>query len=128
MALVVTPLEEEVTVTLRETDTNRPSRITLGFNITGANSEVETENITWTYTLHNLNGSTLNTAELASSDVKYNLSADHRTLTIFNITFFDAGSITLTATNEIGSRNSTLQLIIHGKPIVILVCKSMISE
>ena len=95
----VSPLEEEVTVTLTETDVNRPPNITLGFTITGANPEVEIENIVWTYTLHNLNGSTLNTAELASSGSKYNLSVDYRTLTIFNVTYFDAGSIMLSASN-----------------------------
>ena len=115
MAPTVTPLEEEVTVTLTEADVNRPSQITLGFNVTRANPAVETENITWTYTLHNHNGSTLNTTELASSDFKYNLSADYRTLTIFNITFFDAGSILLSASNGIGTSNSSLQLIVHGK-------------
>ena len=110
----MTPLQEEVTAT--ETgDNNTPTEVTLGFSITRANPEVEVENITWTYTLLNHNGTTLDTAELEGNSAKYNFSADYRMLTIFNITFFDAGSITLSASNEIGTSNSTLQLIIHGK-------------
>lgn len=111
MPPTVTPVEAElIGVEARD---SRPSEITVSFIIARANPEVEVENITWTHNV--VNGSRRDLAAmLAMSDSKYNFSADFRTLTVFNLSFFDAGSIMLTASNEAGTSNATLQLIIHG--------------
>ena len=96
-----------------ETRDGRPSDITVGFTITRSDPEVQLENITWTYTINDTN---MDVQDLVMEDSsKYQLSDNLRTLTIFNLSFFDAGSITLTASNEAGTVSSTLQLIVHGQ-------------
>ena len=96
-----------------------PSEITVGFTITGAFPEVLIENITW---IHAGNDITMNSS-------KYSLSADLCTLTIFNLSFIDSGSITLIARNEAGTGRGTLQLTVYGAhpplfhtPISIIYC------
>ena len=110
MPPTVNPMETELIGV--ETRDGRPSEVVVGFTITRAIPEVAVENITWVHNM--INGSSRDIAALLAMDSKYNFSADFRTLTIFNLTFADTGSITFIASNEAGASNATLQLIIHG--------------
>ena len=95
-----------------ETRDGRPSEITVRFTITRDDPEVALDDITWTYT--NRSDISVDVAALVMMDSRFQLSADLRSLTISNLSFFDAGSITVNATNEAGTGSGTLQLIIHG--------------
>lgn len=86
--------------------------IRFGFTITQDDPHVAPNGISWTYTNTTDNTST-NVSSLSSS--RFQLSTDRRLLTILGINFFDAGFFTLTATNEAGAGNGTLELVIHGK-------------
>lgn len=111
----VTPLDREPIGV--ETRDGTPSQITVGFSITRAFPSVQLDDITWNYTPTRGSTETSDVAALANNSSKYVLSDDLRTLTIFNLNFSDAGYFTLSAINEAGMRNATLELIIHGKKI-----------
>ena len=103
-----------------ETRDGSPSLIRIGFFITRAIPSVPLENRTWTYT--NLTSMVvLDVEDLVSNGSKYELSLDRQTLTIYNISLFDAGLFTLSATNEVAMHNATLNFIVHGKFITLLL-------
>lgn len=99
-----------------ETRDGTPSQITVGFSITRDFPEVELDNITWTYIAQGQGqDQNVDVLTLASNNSRYELSDDRRTLTIIDVSFSDAGTFTLVATNEAGIGSTSLELIVHGK-------------
>ena len=94
-----------------ETRDNTPSQITVNFTITRDDPPVALDNITWTYR----NSTDTTGVNVESLMPRFQLSQDRRSLTISNLSFFDAGYITLNASNEAGTGSATLQLIVHGR-------------
>ena len=113
MPPTVTALESELIGV--ETRDGSPSQITVGFTITGS---VLLEDIIWTYTPAQGNSSVDVSALATTNSSKYQLSSDLRTLTIFNLDFFDAGNFTLRATNVAGMATGLVELIVHGKETI----------
>lgn len=101
-----------------ETRDGSPSEITLGFTLTRAFPEVSRGDIHWTYTRTNSVGETVSQVIHTSfNDTKFDFTDDLLRVTITKLSLFDAGHFTMTATNEAGTHNASVQLIIHGETI-----------
>lgn len=96
-----------------ETRDGSPSQISIEFAITRADPGVQPENITWTY--RSEEETMAQEMEIADTFNQYEFSDDLVTLTLFNLSFFDAGFFTLRAANEAGMHSATLELVIHGE-------------
>ena len=115
----VTPTEEEL-IGVEHRD-NTSSDITVSFTITRAFPAVEVQDIVWSYTLTRgpMNSTEMDVLTLAMNSSKYSLSADRRSLIIYDVDFFDAGYFTVNATNEAGTGTATQELIVHGEEICL---------
>ena len=109
----VTAINEEVIGV--ETRDNRSSFIDLGFKITRADPEVSLTDIVWTYAPNNMTGELINRTAIYS---RLNFTEDMRSVTVTVTSLSDAGTFTLTATNEAGSHNASVNLVIHGMTFV----------
>lgn len=78
----------------------------LAFSVINAAPLVKPEGIKW-----KLNGSSID----VNSNSRYNFSSDRRTLTINNALLADQGIYTLNASNEIGHKSESIELIVDGK-------------
>ncbi len=96
-----------------ETRDGSPSEITVGFSITRALPSVSRDNITWTYFI-DATMEQVDLRELADNNSKYIFDESYETLTINNLSYFDAGIVILSASNEAGIKNASLNLTIHG--------------
>ena len=96
-----------------ETRDQSPSEIAITFIITRADPEVVPVDIVWTYV-----ASTTVTEQLIHETAFYprvNLTMDRRSITLRNLSLSDAGTFTLSATNEAGTHHASVTLIIHGR-------------
>ncbi len=110
----VTAINEEVIGV--ETRDNRSSFIDLGFTITRADPEVSLTDIVWTYAPNNMTGKLINNRTAIYP--RLNFTEDMRSVTVTVMSLSDAGTFTLTATNEAGSHNASVNLVIHGMTFV----------
>ena len=83
-----------------------------GFVIEHDFPPVQLNNIQWHFT--NLSNVTVDLRANGTDSAHYTLSKDFRQLQITNVQLSDRGHYTLTATNEAGIRNSTINLDVHG--------------
>ena len=90
--------------------------VTLAFNITDASPEVQTDNISWTFT--DVNMANFDVPTISNVANFFNLtglfSDDRLSLTFMNLTNRFEGTYTVTATNEAGSASASLILVIQG--------------
>lgn len=82
----------------------------MGFVIVNDFPRVNLTNIQWQFV--DLNNTVVNL--LSMTDTRHTFTSDLRVLTINPVLLSDRGTYTLTATNEAGIRNSTINLIVHG--------------
>lgn len=120
MPPTVTPTEEEL-IGVEHRD-NTTSDITVSFSITRAFPAVEVQDIVWSYTLSRgpMNSTKMDVLALAMNSSKYNLSADRRSLVVYDVDFFDAGYFTVNATNEAGIGTATQEFVVHGERVVCM--------
>ena len=91
------------------------TEISIEFSITRDYPSVEMDGIVWSYRESEESLETVNTTMLDSDDSRISFSGDLTTLTILDVNFFDAGLYTLSATNEAGTHNNTIELVVHGE-------------
>ena len=82
---------------------------TLSFTITDDFPKVKTENIFWHFT----SNKTRETDSIQENDI-YSISAERLSLRIADVELDQRGDYTLTATNEAGVRNATINMDVHG--------------
>ena len=97
--------------------------VTLNFTISDASPEVQTENIQWTF--RDLNGSSFNIPTNLLNTTFSNLmgvfSGDRLSLTLSGLTNDFEGMYEMTATNEAGSDSATIELVIEGHSLFIVM-------
>ena len=114
-----------------QTRDGSPSHISIVFDIVGALPSVQLEDIMWTYTPY---GDNPDNTPLFSDTSGYtfdDVNGLYTNLTIFNVTVSDSGSFTLSASNVVGTRSATIELLVHGKCIhfhVITCSRSFIPQ
>ena len=116
---VIAVNEEEIGV---ETRDGSPSFISISFDITRADPKVTPADIIWTYAPNNTESRLVNETDIYPT---LNFTMDRRSVTVSNLSLSDAGTFTLIATNEAGSHNASVKLIIHGKELAILKIKQL---
>lgn len=98
----------------------------MGFSIDFDIPLVQSHNIQWHFT--NLSNMTIVILENSTSiSSRYVFSDNFHNLTISNVKLRDRGRYTLTATNEAGTRSSTLYLNVNGKYNSIMIALSTIN-
>lgn len=114
---MVTPVRSEPLIVVLSRDGN-PSQVNMTFSITGGESAVEPDDISWTYhTYANEDLEAIDIETLARSSSKYEFSYDLRTLTIFNLSLSDGGVFTFSAANVAGMESASQELVIYGECI-----------
>ena len=100
-----------------ETRDGVSGRISLSFIITEAYPPVQEDNITWTY-VNGTNEERLDViSELVDLDERFSITIENglQTLNIASLQLFDSGVYSLTASNEIGSNTTAINLTVHGE-------------
>ena len=96
--------------------------VTLTFTISDASPEVQTENIQWTF--RDLNGNSFNiptNLTTTFSNLMGVFSSDRLSLTLSSLTNDFEGTYTMTATNKAGSDSATVELVIEGHSLFIVM-------
>lgn len=91
------------------------SDISVQFSITRADPPVEMDDIIWSYSESGDSLESVDITLLVSNDSNLSFSEGLTTLTILDVSFFDAGLYTLSASNEAGTHNNTIELVVHGE-------------
>ena len=97
-----------------ETRDGSRSEVSIEFAITRAEPRVELQDIEWSYRSMS-DGMEMDLDTFFNDSDKFALSDDLTSLTVFNVSLFDAGMFTLSASNEAGTHNATIQLSVHGE-------------